>query len=103
MSDRKAVVTTVQVQDALSKVNDNYKFVLPDWKDTEFDKGARGKGFAEYDQSGSVIRSFDTKEDALKFYTQFAAGQASMMVYLPKSDEKAPRKAAAKAAEKPAE
>lgn len=72
---RKAVVTTVQVQAAfanyvaaLVKIGDSGSV------DNEFDKGFRGRGFAEYNAKGEVVRSFDTKEDALTYYSLLAEG-----------------------------
>lgn len=91
MSDaaRKAVITTAQVQAALQAVNDNYRTIHPEWKNTEFDKGARGKGFAEYAQDGTVVRTFETKEDAYVHYSTFAEGMKAVMVYLPKPESEA--------------
>jgi hypothetical protein len=65
---RKAVVTTAQVQEALN----SYKAVTAELGNThaqswEFDKGARGKGFAVY-SGNDVAMTFDTKEDALNHF-----------------------------------
>jgi hypothetical protein len=65
---RKAVVTTAQVQEALN----NYKTVTAELGNThaqswEFDKGARGKGFAVYSDN-DVVMPFETKEEALNHF-----------------------------------
>lgn len=83
-STRKPVITTVQVQEALDRVNANYKTLDPKFLSFEFDKGARGKGFALYTASGDVARSFDTKEDALVWANTFADGMVAVMSTLPK-------------------
>lgn len=69
---RKAVVTLAQVQEAFSL----YQAVKADMGTPilghAFDRGNRGKGFAEYDHNDSVVRSFDTKEEAHTFYARYA-------------------------------
>lgn len=74
MSDttRKAVVTTAQVQAALTE----YVTMLGTISGQpvaalEFDKGFRGRGFAVYTADGSVVDSFDTKEDAFVKYSNW--------------------------------
>lgn len=88
MSDtaRKAVITTAQVQEALDRVNANYKTLYPEWLSYEFDKGHRGRGFAQYNPDGSIVRSFDTKEDALGYFTSYADGMDAVLVVLPKAE-----------------
>lgn len=88
---RKAVVTTAQVQAAfanyvaaLVKIGDNGSV------DNEFDKGFRGRGFAEYNIKGEVVRSFDTKEDALTFYSLTANGMWVVLDVLSKTPEERP-------------
>lgn len=71
---RKAVVTTAQVQAAFDRYKAAHKVIGTDLDGSEFDKGARGKGFAEYDAQGAVSRSFDSKEDALTHYGLVATG-----------------------------
>lgn len=71
---RKAVVTTAQVQEAFSRYQAAHRVVGTDLSGHEFDKGARGKGFAEYDGAGNVVRSFESKEDALTLYSLTAEG-----------------------------
>lgn len=103
MSDatRKAVVTTAQVQAAL----DNYMVTrgqlagLKAPETQEFDKGARGKGFATYDADGNVVTSWETKEAALGFYVAWVqvAGEVVTLQAIAKNV-----KPAAKTAEKPA-
>lgn len=100
MSDakvRKAVVTTAQVQDALAAYN-NVRANLagletPDAQ--EFDKGFRGKGFATYNSDGSVERSWDTKDDALSFYSTWTE-VANEVVKLQALKSSAPKKVPAK-------
>lgn len=36
-----------------------------------FDKGPRGKGFAQYDATDSIVRSFEGKEEAHTFYVRY--------------------------------
>lgn len=76
MSDttRKAVVTTAQVAEAFAHYVAAHTVVGVDKTSHEFDKGHRGKGFAEYDGTGAVVRSFETKEDALTEYSKVAEG-----------------------------
>lgn len=73
MSDtRKAVITTVQVQEALNKYSSTLAVLSgQEVSGLEFDKGARGKGFAVYNKSGEVVDSFDTKEDAFVKYVNW--------------------------------
>lgn len=74
MSDtaRKAVITTAQVQEALNTFTRTLATVSGQEVETlEFDKGARGKGFAVYAKDGSVRDSFETKEDAYVKYTNW--------------------------------
>ena len=82
MSDttRKAVVTTAQVQEALSA----FTKVLSEASGKpveviEFDKGARGKGYATYRADGSVVETFTTKEDAYVKFHNFAEGARQVM------------------------
>lgn len=71
---RKAVVTTAQVTAAFDSYKGAFAVIGQDISGHEFDKGFRGRGFAEYDSKGNVVRSFDTKEDALTTYSLTAAG-----------------------------
>lgn len=74
MSDatRKAVVTTAQVQESLNLYTQTLSSVsgLP-VEGLEFDKGARGKGFAVYNSKGDVVDSFETKEEAYVKFTNW--------------------------------
>lgn len=77
MSDttaRKAVVTTAQVQAQLDIVNTILHKLDSTHVGTEFDRGGRKGGFAEYRADETVVRSFDTKDSALTFYTALAEG-----------------------------
>ncbi len=66
---RKAVVTTAEVQNAVENYTATRASLTgQDVDKLEFDKGARGKGFATYDASGTVVAVWETKEDALSFY-----------------------------------
>src|SRR6478736_6586710 len=69
---RKAVVTTAQVQEALNLYTQTLSSVsgLP-VEGLEFDKGARGKGFAVYNSKGDVVDTFETKEDAYVKFTNW--------------------------------
>lgn len=71
---RKAVVTTAQVAEAFASYASAQKVIGNDILSHEFDKGFRGKGFAEYDGTGAVVRTFETKEDALSHYGLLAEG-----------------------------
>ena len=90
-STRKAVVTTAQVREAFAKYVGALVLIgQNDAAGNEFDKGARGKGFAEYDGAGNVVRSFETKDDALAFYGLTADGMWSVLDYvasLPTDDD----------------
>lgn len=69
---RKAVVTLADVQEAFSL----YKAVKADMGapilGNAFDRGLRGKGFAEYDATDSIVRTFEGKEEAQTFYGRYA-------------------------------
>ncbi len=66
---RKAVVTTAEVQTAVNNYTATRATLTgKDAEVLEFDKGARGKGFATYDAAGAVVANWETKEDALSFY-----------------------------------
>lgn len=111
MSDakvRKAVVTTVQVQDALAAYNITRGNLagLEISEVQEFDKGFRGKGFATYNQDGSVERSWETKDEALSFYstwTEVAQEVVTLQAFKANTPVKAPRKVAAKVSDGSAE
>jgi hypothetical protein len=83
---RKAVVTTDQVREAFASYVLGFKKIGQDITKNEFDKGLRGRGFAEYDGKGEVIRSFDTKDDALTFYGFTAKGMWAVLDTLPKPE-----------------
>lgn len=113
MSDtaRKAVVTTAQVRDAFASYASALVLVgQPEVAGNEFDKGLRGRGFAEYDAAGNVVRTFETKDDALNFYGLSAAAMWVVLDYVQKNvvaDEseatpEVPAKTTRKAADKPA-
>lgn len=69
---RKTVVTLANVQEAFSI----YRAVKADMGAPiighSFDRGNRGKGFAEYDNNDNTIRTFETKEEAQVFYGRYA-------------------------------
>ena len=107
MSDvktRKAVVTTAQVQAAV----DQYRKVQAELGGVEvpaleFDKGSRGmKPFAVYN-GNTPVREFDTKDEALSFYTTWVAVAGEVLtMQAAKAAEtpiKAPRNVAAKVVE----
>lgn len=73
MSDtaRKAVITTAQVQEALKAYNDFRTEIGRPVLGTEFDKGARGKGFAVYSPTGEVVNYYETKEEAYVYFTRW--------------------------------
>lgn len=68
---RKAVVTTAQVQEALNSYKAVKAEIGQNVSSWEFDKGARGKGFAVY-SGNDVVMPFDTKEDALNYFGRYA-------------------------------
>lgn len=79
MSGRKAVVTTAEVQAVLRAVNENYRQFVPDYPMTEFDRGGRHGGFAEYGVNDTIVRTFTTKDEALSFYTAFLEGMNAVI------------------------
>lgn len=105
MSDRKAVITTAQVQEALAEMNTLKTEIGLPVLGTEFDKGARGKGFALYNATGSVVQSFDTKEAAFNLFSSFTEignvilGASHVKVLKPEPVKATVKKAADKPAE----
>lgn len=97
---RKAVVTTEAVREALTSYLAVRKEIGFEDGKYEFDKGARGKGFAVYDETGVVKVVFETKENALTFFTRWTevAQEVLSKVNEVKATVKAPSKTA-----KPAE
>lgn len=99
MSDRKAVITTAQVQEALEEMNKLRSEIGLPVGGTVFDKGARGKGFATYTDKDVLVESFSDKESAYVKFTQFVEvgnivlGAAHVKVVKPAA--KAPEKASA--------
>lgn len=67
---RKAVITTEQVREALAEYLKIRKDNGVNDGPLEFDKGARGKGFATY-KGNDVVSSFETKEDAFTHYSKW--------------------------------
>lgn len=66
---RKVAVVTSQVQSALAQYASTREMIgLKDTTGHEFDKGLRGKGFAQYDSNGNVVRTFETKDEAFAHY-----------------------------------
>lgn len=104
---RKAVITTAQVQEALKDYNDFRSQIGLPVLGTEFDKGARGKGFAVYSPSGEVTNSYETKEEAYVHFTRWVEvgneilGASHVKVVKPEPVKTAAK--AVKATEKPAE
>lgn len=103
-STRKAVITTAQVQESLA----DFLKVLSEAsgkpvETIEFDKGARGKGFATYRADGSVVDTFETKEDAyVKFYNFAEAGRQVLSLVAGREVPAETPKTTRKPAEKPA-
>lgn len=111
MSDRKAVITTAQVQSALDDMNNLRREIGLPVTGTVFDKGARGKGFATYvdgSDTAPSVQYFDTKEAAYILFSTFVEvgntilGASNVQVVKPEP-AKAPAKTASKTAEKPSE
>lgn len=71
---RKAVVTTAQVVEAFDRYKTALQVIGTDITGHEFDKGFRGRGFAQYDSNGGVVETFETKNDALDTYAGKADG-----------------------------
>lgn len=71
---RKAVVTTAEVVAAFDRYKTALSVIGEDLSEHEFDKGFRGRGFAQYDSNGDVVESFDTKEAALTKYNGLSEG-----------------------------
>lgn len=70
MSERKPVVVTSSVVAALEEYKGVKAELGIDVSSFEFDKGARGKGFAVY-QGDRVVFTFETKEDALNHFSTY--------------------------------
>ena len=68
---RKAVVTLAQVSEAFAEYAEIRKAIGSPVDGHSFDKGARGKGFAQYDDKDNIVRSFESKEDGLTFYGRY--------------------------------
>lgn len=72
---RKAVVTMEQVRDAFQRFTSAHVLTGEGaYAEHEFDKGMRGKGFAEYDHEGRIVHTFESKDDALAHYSGIAEG-----------------------------
>lgn len=99
---RKAVVKTEDVQAVLNGVNAAVKTLNDKHQDTEFDKGGRKGGFAEYGEDDKVIRFFETKEAALQYYTALLEGMNIVLSALAAKETAETKPAPRKAAEKPA-
>lgn len=91
---RKAIVTLADVQEAFkgyAAVRSNIGMPVTGHS---FDRGARGKGFAQYDQADGIVRTFDTKEDAHIFYSRYVEVAQEVMhapaVTLAESTQEAP-------------
>ena len=69
---RKAVVTLADVQIAFAAYAGVKAEIGSPVSGHSFDKGPRGRGFAEYDATDDIVRTFDGKEDALTFYSRYA-------------------------------
>lgn len=69
---RKAIVSLDAVREAFaSYASVREEIGLPTTGHT-FDRGARGKGYAQYNSADMIVRTFDTKEDALTFYSRYS-------------------------------
>jgi hypothetical protein len=68
----------------------------------EFDKGARGKGFATYDPSGNVIEQYDTKEDAYVKFTNWVTVAEQVLSLIAARPVEQVKETAKKPAQKPA-
>lgn len=68
---RKTVVTLEMVRTAFAAYAAIKAQIGTNVSNHSFDRGARGKGFAEYDATDHVVRTFDSKEDALTFYSRY--------------------------------
>lgn len=71
---RKAVVTTAEVVVAFDRYKTALSVIGQDITEHEFDKGFRGRGFAQYDSNGGVVENFETKEAALTKYNGLSEG-----------------------------
>lgn len=106
-STRKAVITTAQVQAALTEFTKTLSVISGQEVETlEFDKGSRGKGFAVYAKDGSVKDTFETKEEAHVKYTNWVTVATQVLALQQGRTDNAKKaetpKAASKASEKPA-
>ena len=68
---RKAVVTLAQVAEAFASYVKVKGIIGDSLAGHTFDRGNRGKGFAQYDSTDRAVRTFETKEDALTFYSRY--------------------------------
>lgn len=79
---RKAVVTLAQVSEAFAEYAEVRKAIGSPVDGHSFDKGARGKGFAQYDDKDNIVRSFESKEDGLTFYGRYVEVAREIMTAL---------------------
>jgi hypothetical protein len=96
---RKAVVTTAQVQSALTDYLTVRKELGFEDPTLEFDKGFRGRGFAVYSGETAVL-SFDTKEDAYTHFSRYAEIAAEVLAQVVKNQAAKTASTAKKTTEK---
>lgn len=68
---RKAIVSLTEVQEAFTAYGQVRAEIGADVSGHTFDRGARGKGFAQYDAGDNIVRSFEGKEEALNFFRRY--------------------------------
>lgn len=68
---RKAIVTLEMVREVFTAYGlIRARIGMPVVGHT-FDKGPRGKGFAQYDATDTIVRTFEGKEEAHTFYVRY--------------------------------
>lgn len=103
-STRKAVITTAQVQAAVDKYTETLSTISGETAvKMEFDKGARGKGFAVYNKAGDVVDTFETKEDAYVKFTNWVTVATQVLSLQQNRKPEEPAKTVRKTPTKPAE
>lgn len=77
---RKAVVKMEDVKVAFAAYVGIRQAVIGDVQGHSFDKGFRGRGFAQYDSNDNVVRTFESREDALNYYKNWADIASEVLV-----------------------
>lgn len=68
---RKRITTLAEVTEAFNAYRDLKVSIGADVSGHSFDRGLRGKGYAEYNAADTIVRTFDGKDEALSFYSRY--------------------------------